>query len=36
VNWREFHAGAGEVLVKTIAEATLATRDFFLLADMPV
>lgn len=36
VNWREFHAGAGEVLVKTIAEATLATRDFFLPADMPI
>ena len=29
-NWREFHAGAAEILVKTTAEVTLVTRERFL------
>jgi phosphoribosyl-dephospho-CoA transferase len=30
VNWREFHAGAGEVLVKTIDSVALRVADHFL------
>jgi phosphoribosyl-dephospho-CoA transferase len=35
VNWREFHAGSHEILVKTVRSVGLTRRSDFLLEDAP-
>ena len=35
VNWREFHAGAREILVKTVGGVALLDTQPFLLGQMP-
>ena len=35
VNWREFHAGAREILVKTVGGVALLDTRLFLLGEMP-
>ena len=35
VNWREFHAGAREILIKTVGGVALLDTRLFLLGEMP-